>query len=73
MSKLAHGHQPTMDAIDAKRAVADGNDDLLANPIDNVLSACRQAYEATPNTYTEHALAEAIELHETFKPARSAA
>ena len=30
MSKLAHSHQPTMNALDFMRAVADGNEDVLA-------------------------------------------
>lgn len=29
MSKLAHSHQPTMDEIDRKRAMRDGNEDLI--------------------------------------------
>lgn len=29
MSKLAHSHQPTMDEIDRKRAIRDGNEDLI--------------------------------------------
>ena len=30
MSKLAHSHQPTMNAIEFDRAIEDGNEDLLA-------------------------------------------
>lgn len=33
MSKLAHSHQPTMDEIDRKRAIRDGNEDLI--PMEN--------------------------------------
>lgn len=29
MSKLAHTHQPTMDALDRKRAIENGDEDLL--------------------------------------------
>jgi hypothetical protein len=29
MSKLAHGHQPTMDALDTQRAIENGDEDLL--------------------------------------------
>jgi hypothetical protein len=29
MSKLAHSHQPTMDELDRRRAIEDGNEDLL--------------------------------------------
>lgn len=29
MSKMSHSHQPTMDEIDRKRAIEDGNEDLI--------------------------------------------
>ena len=31
MSKLAHSNQETMDEIDIKRAIEDGNEDLIEN------------------------------------------
>lgn len=36
MSKLAHSNQPTMDEIDRRRAIEDGNDDLIAAELEEV-------------------------------------
>lgn len=46
---------------------ASTNPSPRANPAAEVLTACRQAYEASPNSHTETALAAAIELHQTLR------
>lgn len=42
MSKLAHSHQPTMDEIDRRRAIENGDEDLLPKQ-DTTTEALRAA------------------------------